>query len=135
MSFSKGGGAITYSLLFEQKMILYLYKFEPFHSLSLSFSLSLSLTEMKIGLFVWCPNRDFFSYGYVTITDDWLQILTYIYMLDTLGLWAMSSEGSLACHIYWDMGHSIIMVTSEDPWHLHLLPSGWQWSCDYFLTT
>ena len=31
----------VYSLLFEQKMILYLYKFEPFHSLSLSFSLSL----------------------------------------------------------------------------------------------
>ena len=37
--------------------------------------------------------------------------------------WPLSSEGSLACHTYWDTGHPFIMVISEDPWHSHLLPS------------
>ena len=27
--------------------------------------------------------------------------------------------------------HPLIMVISEDPWHSHLLPSVWQWSCHY----
>ena len=46
-------------------------------------------------------------------------------------LMALSSEGSLAYHTYCDTGHPFIMVISEDPWHSHLLPSVWQWSCHY----
>ena len=34
--------------------------------------------------------------------------------------WPLSSEGSLACHTYCDMGHPFLMVTSEDPWQSHL---------------
>ena len=30
-----------------------------------------------------------------------------------------------------DTGHPFIMVISEDPWHSHLLPSVWKWSCRY----
>ena len=45
--------------------------------------------------------------------------------------WPLSSEGSLACHTYCDSGHPFIMVTSEDQWHSHLLPSVSQWSCHY----
>ena len=45
--------------------------------------------------------------------------------------WPLTSEGSLACHTYCDTGHPFIMVITEDPWHSHLLPSFWQWSCHY----
>ena len=33
-------------------------------------------------------------------------------------------------HLLWH-GSSIIMVIFEGPWHSHLLPSVWQWSCHY----
>ena len=46
-------------------------------------------------------------------------------------LWPLSSEGSLACHIYCDTGHPFIMVISEELWHWQLLPSAWRWSCHY----
>ena len=59
-------------------------------------------------------------------TGEKLQILTY-----TRHLWALSIEDSLACHTYCDTGHLFIMVISEDPWHSHLMPSVWQWSCHY----
>ena len=29
--------------------------------------------------------------------------------------------------------YPFIMVISEDPWHSHLLPSVWQWSCHYLI--
>ena len=45
--------------------------------------------------------------------------------------WPLSSVGSLACHTYCDTGHPYKMVSSEDPWHSHLLPSFLQWSCQY----
>ena len=51
----------------------------------------------------------FHSYGDIAIIDEGLQILTY-----TWHSWPLSSEGSLACHIYCDMGHPFIMVISED---------------------
>ena len=41
-----------------------------------------------------------FSHRDVTITGEGLQILTY-----ARHLWSLSSEGSLACHTYCDMGH------------------------------
>ena len=44
------------------------------------------------------------------ITDEGLQILIY-----TWHSWPLSSEGSLVCLIYCDMGHPFIMVISEDP--------------------
>ena len=42
---------------------------------------------------------------------------------------SISSEGFLTCHNYSDKGHSFIMVIYKDPWHSHLLPSVWLWSC------
>ena len=47
-------------------------------------------------------------------------------------LWPYSSEGSLACHAYYDTVHPFIMVIFEDPWHSYLLPSVWQWNCHLF---
>ena len=35
-----------------------------------------------------------------------------------------------APHLLWH-GLILYMVISEDPWHSHLLPSVWQWSCYY----
>ena len=54
------------------------------------------------------------------------RLLTY-----ALHLWPLSSEGSLAFHTYFDTGHPFIIVISKDQWHSHLLPSIWQWSCQY----
>ena len=50
----------------------------------------------------------FHSYGYVTMTSEGLQILTY-----TQQLWPLSSEDSLTCHNYFDTGHPFIMIFSE----------------------
>ena len=70
--------------------------------------------------------RIFHSYGDITMTGDGLQILTY-----ARHLWTLNSEGSLACHTSCEAGHPFIMLISQDPWHIHLLPSVWQWSCHY----
>ena len=64
----------------------------------------------------------FHSYGNVTINDEWLQILIF-----TCHSRSLSSEGPLACHTF----YPFIMVICEDPWHSHLMPSVWQWSCHY----
>ena len=77
-----------------------------------------------VGVFVSLEN--FHSYGDVTITGEGLQILTY-----ARHSWSLSSEGSLACPTYCDTGQPFIMVNPEYPWHSHLLPSFWQWSCLY----
>ena len=45
----------------------------------------------------------FHSYGDVTITDEGLQILTFL-----TALMQMSSEGSWACHTNWDTGRPFI---------------------------
>ena len=47
------------------------------------------------------------SYGDLTIAGEGLQILTY-----ARHSWPLSSEGSLACHTYWNMGHLFTMVIS-----------------------
>ena len=60
-------------------------------------------------------SRIFYSYGDVTFTNEGLQILTY-----PRHSWPLSSEGSLACHTYCDMGHPFIIVISENQWHSHL---------------
>ena len=62
------------------------------------------------------------------IAGEVLQSLTYAQRS-----WPLSSEGSLACQTYCDTGHPFIMVIFEDPWHSHLLPNVWQWSCHYLL--
>ena len=80
-------------------------------------------------LFVWSlssHSRTFHSYGDITIAGEGLQIVTY-----ARHSWPLSSEGSLTCHTHWETGLPFIMVNPEDPWHSHLLPSGWQWSCHY----
>ena len=55
-------------------------------------------------------SRIFHSYGDVTITGEGLHILTY-----ARHSYPSSSEGSLACHTYCDLGHQFIMVIFEDP--------------------
>ena len=80
-------------------------------------------------LFVWglsSHSRIFHSYGDVTVAGEGLQILTY-----ARHSWPLSSEISLACNTYCDTGHPFIMIISEDPWHLHLLPSVQQLNCHY----
>ena len=82
----------------------------------------------SVFLFVWglsLHSRIFHSYGEVTIAGEGLQIFTYALHL------ALSSEGSLVCLTYCDMGHQFIKVISKVLWHSHLLPSIWQWSCHY----
>ena len=71
-------------------------------------------------------SRIFHSYGDISIAGEGLQILTY-----ARHSWPLSSEGSLACHTYCDMGHLFIMVIFEDLWHSHLLMSVWQRSGHY----
>ena len=78
-------------------------------------------------LFIWGLSshlRIFHSYGDVTNSGEGLHILSY-----ARHSWPLSSEGSVACHTHCDTGHPFIMVISEDPWHSHLLPNVWQWSC------
>ena len=76
-------------------------------------------------LFVCVEISFFHSYGDVAINGDGLHIFSY-----ALHSWPLSSEGSLTRHIYCHTGLSF-MVISEDPWHSHLLPNVWQWSCLY----
>ena len=71
-------------------------------------------------------SKIFHPFGAIPIAGEGLQILTY-----AQHFWPLSSEGSLACHTYYDTGHPFIMVISEDPWHSHLMSSVWQWSCYY----
>ena len=63
-----------------------------------------------IGVFFACLFVVFHSYGDVTITGEGFQIFTY-----TQHSWSLSSDGSLACHTYYDKGYLFIMVISEDP--------------------
>ena len=57
------------------------------------------------------------------------QILTFVRLS-----WPLSHEGSLACHTYYDTGHSFIMVISEDPWRdTRAFSSGTVTTCFYDL--
>ena len=71
-------------------------------------------------------SRMFHFYGDVTIAGEGLQMLAF-----ARHSWPLSSEGSNTCHTYCDTSLPLIMVISEDPWHSHLLPSVWHWSCLY----
>ena len=73
-------------------------------------------------------SRIFYLYRDVTSAGEGLQIFTY-----ARHSWSLSSEGSLAYHTYGDTGHSFVMVISENPWHLHLLPRVSQWRCHYLI--
>ena len=70
--------------------------------------------------------RIFYSYEDVTIVGEGLQIFT-----NAWHSWSLSSESNFACHIFCDTVHPFIISISEDPWHSHLLPSFWLWSCHY----
>ena len=69
-------------------------------------------------LFVWgvsSHSRIFHSYGDVSITGEWLQILTYarhLSLLMVIEQWGFFNVPHLLWH-----GASVIMVISEDPWH------------------
>ena len=53
-------------------------------------------------------SKIFHSFGDVTIAGEGLHILTYVQHS-----WPLSSEGSLACHTYWEMGHPFIIINSH----------------------
>ena len=55
-------------------------------------------------------SRIFHSFRDVTIAGEGLQNFTY-----ARHSWPLSSEGSLACHTYYDTGHPFMKVISEDP--------------------
>ena len=92
---------------------------------------SFKLTMEKLWYYDFClivwvfsSHLRIYSYGYVTIAGEGLQILTCAWHA-----WQWSSEGSLVCHNYCDTGHPFIMVISEDPWYSHPSLSVKQWSC------
>ena len=66
-------------------------------------------------------SRVFHSFVDVTIAGEGLRILIY-----ALQLWALSSEGSLACPAV--QGVSVYNGHIRGLWHSHLMPSVWQWS-------
>ena len=86
------------------------------YSSFISFHLIFKVTKVQTfnsGLIVFVLSshlRIFHLYGDVTIAGEGLGILTYV-----RHSWSLSSEDSLACHIYCDTGHRFIMVISEDP--------------------
>ena len=51
----------------------------------------------------------FCSYGYVTIAGEGLHSFTY-----ARHSWPLSTDGSLACYVYCDKGHQLIMVILMD---------------------
>ena len=84
-----------------------------------------TLFKRYICLFV-CLFGGFHSYGDITIAKKGLQIFT-----NARHSLPLNSDGSLACHIYCNIGYPFVMVISEDPCHSNLLPSVYQWSCQY----
>ena len=70
----------------------------------------------------------FFSHRWRLHHYRWILLQTLTYARDS---WPLSNEDSLTWHIYCDMVQPFIMVIFEDPWHLHLKPGFWQWSCRY----
>ena len=76
-------------------------------------------------LFVWSLSSHS-RIVHVTFAGEGLQILTYARHSRPL-----CSKCSSTCHTYCDTGLPFIMVISENPWHSHLLPKVWQWSCHY----
>ena len=78
-------------------------------------------------LFLWsfCPIRELFTHMETSLLT--VNGCKFWPMLGTHGHWSV--RFFLACNTYCDTGLLFIMVISEDPWHSHLLPSVWQWSC------
>ena len=126
------GSVVFSSFLWESihcvECLISCWKCSAFPVLNVSRVARLVELRMFVGLFrPFRPTWEFFnSFGDVTIAGEGLQILAY-----SRHLWPLSSEGSLACHNYCGKGHPFIMVIFEDPWHSHLMPSVWQWSCHY----
>ena len=92
--------------------------------------LHIEIGNCFVCLFVWSfssHSRIFHSLRDVTNAGEGLQILTF-----ARHLWPLSNESSLA-YLMWH-GDSFIMAISEKPWHSHLMPSVWQWSCHYLFS-
>ena len=82
---------------------------------------------VELGMFVYMlglfrPTRAFFTY--LETSPLPVKDCKFWPILGTYGHWVVRV---LKC----DTGHLFIMVISEDPWHSHLMPSVWQWSCHY----
>ena len=79
---------------------------------------------------VFRPTRELFTH--MRRHHDRVRAAFFFYLYSALmAIQVLNSEGSLTCHTYCDEGIPFIMVIFEDPWHLHLLPSIWQWNCNY----
>ena len=78
-----------------------------------------SLYHRSTILCIVSSNSNFHSFEDAIIDNEGLKIFTYAWHL-----WPLSSEGSLAYHIYCDTGHPFKMVISKDLWHSHLFCSG-----------
>ena len=65
------------------------------------------------------PTREFFTHNYRWM-DANFDLCSALMAIEQWGFFSVP-------HLLWH-GHPFIMVISEDPWHLYLLPSGWQWS-------
>ena len=71
------------------------------------------------------PTREFFTHMETSPLP--VKGCKFWHMLSTHGHWAVRFLNSVP-HLLW---HQFRMVIFEDPWHSHLLPSVWQWSCHY----
>ena len=121
--------------LFSIPFLFIVYKYDTLNSFTCSFiyiSQNKSSLYSYVCLIVCClgyvvrPNWEIFTHLETTIISEGLQILTY-----TWQSWPLSIEGSLTCLTYCDKDHPFITVTSDEPWHTHLLQSIWQWCYHY----
>ena len=111
----------------KRTVMIYTYHHKALHSV-------LRTTIYTYHDIIWTIHTCFFFvclfgvYRMKNFTGCWLRATVLAYFRHS---WLLSSEGSLACHTYCDTRHPFTMVISEDPWHSHLLPNVWQWSCHY----
>ena len=97
----------------------------------------LSITEavilvswfLFVCLFVYRLTREFFTH----LETSPLPMKGCKFLTNARHSWPLSNKGnrSVTCHTYCDTDLPFIMVISEDPWHSHLLPRVWQWSCHF----
>ena len=71
----------------------------------------------------------FFTFTHMDMSPLPVKDCIFWSMLGTYSHWAV--RVSLEWHTYCDTRHPFKMVVSKDPWHWHLMPSVWQWSCHY----
>ena len=71
---------------------------------------SVYFVSLFVCLRLFVPLENFSPIWRHHLAGEGLQILSY-----SRHSWPLSSEGSLACHIYCDTGHPFLMVISKEP--------------------